>query len=495
MEVIGVCVGEAKVSSVTFVSDKMPKIGEYVVLEYDNHKVLGMVENVVRGNLSLPENIPDPNTVSKILELEGLKGYIKGKIKIIGDVNTLRIPRVPPSPGTKVYKADKETLEKIFGSSGIKIGKLITQPDVSVYLDPNKMVSRHLAILSITGAGKSNTVAVITDELLKHNGTVLIFDMHSEYVDLHFKNGEKNIIPTKINPLKFSLREIGTLANIGKEAYVQFRYLKKAWNRAIEKIKGLEIPLTIDDFFGAVEKELEIMAKTNEINDDRSIYRVLAKIEDFVERFKDMIDFRFNDFVEQIKPGYVNIIDLGSVDEETADVIVSHCLKKILEQRKSFRKNNSGLKVPVFVILEEAHILAPRDRNTLSNYWIARIAREGRKFGIGLCLVSQRPKALSSDALSQANNMIILKLVEPNDQKYVQQSSELLSDELLAHLPSLNTGEAIIIGPMIKIPALVKIDLFEGKIVGKDPDVIKEWEEYARKEKQELEDLDAFADI
>ena len=237
------------------------------------------------------------------------------------------------------------------------------------------------------------------------------------------------------------------------------------------------------------------MAKTNELKDEKTIYRVLGKIEDFVEKFKDIIDFRFNDFVEQIKPGHVNIIDLGSVDEETADVIVSHCLKKILEQRKDFRRKGTGLKVPIFVVLEEAHILAPRDRNTLSNYWIARIAREGRKFGIGLCLVSQRPKALSSDALSQANNMIILKLVEPNDQRYVQQSSELLSDELLAHLPSLNTGEAIVIGPMVRIPALVKIDLFEGKIVGKDPDVIKEWENYAKEEKELMDNLDTFTEI
>ena len=495
MEPIGVCVGEARVSSITFVSDKMPKIGEYVVLEYDGQRVLGMVENIIRGNLSLPDNIPDPSIVNKILDLEGAKGYIKGKIKIIGDVNTLRIPRVPPSPGTKVYKADKETLEKIFGNEGMKIGRLITQEDVAVYLNPNKMVSRHLAILSITGAGKSNTVAIITDELLKHKGTILIFDMHSEYVDLHFKNGPKNVIPTKINPMKLSLREIATLANIGREAYVQFRYLRKAWDAVVEKVRKLEIPLESKEFFGAIEKELERMAKTNELKDEKTIYRVLGKIEDFVEKFKDIIDFRFNDFVEQIKPGHVNIIDLGSVDEETADVIVSHCLKKILEQRKDFRRKGTGLKVPIFIVLEEAHILAPRDRNTLSNYWIARIAREGRKFGIGLCLVSQRPKALSSDALSQANNMIILKLVEPNDQRYVQQSSELLSDELLAHLPSLNTGEAIVIGPMVRIPALVKIDLFEGKIVGKDPDVIKEWENYAKEEKELIDNLDTFTEI
>jgi len=124
--------------------------------------------------------------------------------------------------------------------------------------------------------------------------------------------------------------------------------------------------------------------------------------------------------------------------------------------------------------LEEAHVLAPFDKETLSKYWIGRIAREGRKFGIGLCLVSQRPKRLDSDSLSQANNMIILKLVEPSDQRYVQQASEALSQDLLEQLPSLNIGETVIIGPCIKVHALVKIEEFKGKLVGTDPNVRKE---------------------
>jgi DNA helicase HerA-like ATPase len=73
--------------------------------------------------------------------------------------------------------------------------------------------------------------------------------------------------------------------------------------------------------------------------------------------------------------------------------------------------------------------------------------------------------------------MIILKLVEPNDQRYVQMASEILSQDLLEQLPSLNVGEAVIIGPSIKVPALVKIDEFEGKLEGTDPNVRKEWEE------------------
>lgn len=492
MEVIGRCIGESSLNKVTFVANKLPRIGDYVVLEYEGLAVLGMIENVIRGSVVINNEIISVEEVEKINEIEKDSHYIKGTIKIIGDIRTLKIPRIPPPPGTEVKIASKEILSSIFGNeNGIKIGHLVNNEDVEVYLDVNKLVSRHLAILSITGAGKSNTVAVILDGLLKFHGTSLVFDMHSEYVNLKFKNGETNIIPTKINPLKLSLKEIAILANIEKNAYIQFRYFKEAWLEIVSKVRKGEIELDREKFKNALLKLLEDFVQ-KEKSDKKTIYRVIGKMEEFFEKFKHIIDFKASDFVELIKPGFVNVIDLGSVDEDTADVIVSHCLKKILEERKKYRINKKGLRVPIFVVLEEAHILAPRDRETLSLYWISRIAREGRKFGIGLCLVSQRPKSISSDALSQANNMIILKLVEPNDQKYVQQASELLSDELLAHLPSLNVGEAVVIGPCVKIPAIVKIDLFEGKIVGRDPNVIKEWKEYVEEEKEIEKDLEIF---
>ena len=148
-----------------------------------------------------------------------------------------------------------------------------------------------------------------------------------------------------------------------------------------------------------------------------------------------------------------------------------------------------SMRAPVFVVLEEAHILAPKDRPTMSKLWIGRIAREGRKFGVGLCLVSQRPKGLDVDSLSQVNNMIILKLVEPSDQRHVQQASEQLSEDLLRQLPALNVGEAVIIGPMLPFPAMVKIDKFEGRLGGSDINVLEEWGATASDEATDYEDL------
>ena len=490
-EVIGMYIGEATPTQVMFVSKKRVKIGDFVVLEYEGNKVLGMVQALIKGSLSITEEIYDPKVVEKIKEMEGEDFYIKGNIKILGDFESLKIPRIPPTPGTEVKLASPEDLRKVFGNEkdGIKIGTLLTREDVPVYLDVNKLVSRHLAVLAITGYGKSNTVAVLSDEMLRFGGSILIFDMHSEYTRLPLSNGALNIIPTKINPFKLSTKELAILADINPEvAFLQYRYLRMAVKEAKK-----ECETRPSEYFDKMVEILENYAEDENYKKDKnSIVGVIGKIESLREEYEEILDFLSPTVLESVKIKSVNVIDLGSVDEDGADVVVSHILRSILEARKNYKRSNNGLPFPIFLVLEEAHVLAPFDKETLSKYWIGRIAREGRKFGIGLCLVSQRPKRLDSDSLSQANNMIILKLVEPNDQRYVQQASEALSQDLLEQLPSLNIGEAVIIGPCIKVPALVKIDEFKGKLVGTDPDVRKEWEEAWKMKEMEEEQRIAY---
>jgi hypothetical protein len=239
-----------------------------------------------------------------------------------------------------------------------------------------------------------------------------------------------------------------------------------------------------NEFFDEVQRLLNSYLENDDFSSDRkSITAVINKVNDLLNRYGPILDSDQIDIANNIRLGEVNVINLGTADEDIADVIVSHTLRKVLYERKRYRRLKEGINYPVFLILEEAHILAPMGRSTLSKYWISRIAREGRKFGVGLCLVSQRPKALDSNALSQANNMIILKLVEPNDQRHVQNASETLSEDLLEHLSSFNIGEAVILGMMTKVPALVKIDKFQGELSVGDIDIVKKWKE--AKEEQE----------
>ncbi len=475
-EIIGYIIGEATTTRALFISKTIPKVGEYVLLKYDNKVVLGMVENLVRGSISLGDEINDTRIVEKISKLEGTKDhYIRGRIRILGDIEHLRIPRTPPPPATAVERASTDVLKKIFNPTdkGIRIGVLISNPEVPVYLDVNKMVTRHLAILAITGAGKSNTVAVIADGITRLGGAVLIFDMHSEYVDANFTGGVNLLLP-RINPLNLHVTELMKLMRIGSEAYKQEYYFRKAHSKV--KSDVIKNPSLSTKILEMLEEELRGFLDIEDYKRDRhSILSIINKLDSLKEHYGEILDPLAPPVTYQLKLSRVNVLDLGSLDEEAADVIVSHYLRTILFGRKRYKTEGRGLNFPIFMVLEEAHILAPRDRETLSKYWISRIAREGRKFGLGLCLVSQRPKALDSDTLSQANNLIVLRLVEPSDQRYVQQASETLSEDLVEQLPALNIGEAVILGLMVKVPAIVKVDLFKGKISGGDIDVVSEW--------------------
>ncbi|MDI6644588.1 MAG: ATP-binding protein [Methanobacteriaceae archaeon] len=490
-KVIGRCIGETSPTMVSFISKKMPRVGEYVSLEYDGKIVLGMIESLIRGSVSITNEIYDPKTIEKIRQIEGDDHYIKGSIKILGDIELLKIPRTPPPPGTEVKIADSNVLKKIFKVeyAPLKLGNLITQEDVEVEVDINKMVTRHLAVLAMTGAGKSNTVAVLVDGLLKMNGSVLIFDMHSEYVNIKFNNGNINTLKPVLNPFYLEFYEFKRLARIPDNAYVQERYLRKAYKLAEKAMR--ESLVTHNDFLQVIEDQLNkwINDENFDNKDKKSVTDVANKLEYMKDRYGNILDMNASDIIDNLKLKSANVIDLGSVDEYASDVIVSHVMRKVLKKRKDYLRNEEGLKFPIFSIIEEAHILAPNNRPTESKRWISRIAREGRKFGVGLCLVSQSPKSLDSDSLSQANNMIILRLVEPTDQRHVQMASESLSDDLITQLPSLNIGEAIVLGLMTKIPTLVKIDEFKGKMAGGDLDIIGEWDIKIKNEEKRLDDL------
>jgi len=490
--VIGYIIGEATPTKGFFISVEPPRLGEYVVLEYDDKSVLGMIQALISGSVSLSEDIHDPQVVERIRRLErGRDVYVKGVVEVLGDVEELRIPRTPPPPGVEVKRADSETLRRVFGERGdstLRIGTLISHDEVPVCIDVNRMVSRHLAILAVTGAGKSNTVAVITDGIVKMGGTVVLFDMHSEYVNSDLGDGNVNPVTPILDPCTLSVGELMQLMNIRPEYHVQERIFREAYRNAMDKIRRGEDPA---HFLELLKEELS----SGEENRKEKA-PILNKVEGFEDKYSRVIRPGVGDIVSKFRLGYANVVDLGQVDEECADVVVSHTLRRLLEERKKFiiEGGGRGFRHPVLTVVEEAHILAPTSEDTLSSYWISRVAREGRKFGVGLCLVSQRPKALSVNALSQVNNMIILKLVEPSDQRHVQAASEALSDELLSQLPSLNTGEAVVLGMMVRVPSLVKIDRYRGKLVGSDIDVVSEWRRGSRVEERRRE-IDELLDM
>ncbi len=512
MEKIGIVVGITKPNSLKFISNNDIKLGQFVFVQSQDQKILGIINNVEIENRYIPEDIYSIDGIDRIVKETNNYFKIKGEIQLLGKIieldNDIKLEfqRTAPLPASEVYKADKEILKKLFGGKDenyIRIGKLLAEEeDIPVYVDVNQIVLRHLAILAITGAGKSNTVSVLLDNIVKLNGTVLVFDFHGEYSHASFTRDGKNVvnnITPVVDPTTLNAKDFAKLIGIKNNATTQLRYFKKALQILINDLKGEKNEdwrrfVNTKDFFDRLIKILEDWGEDGgpfkgKIKED-SLYEIINKIEDSLSDLGHIMKIGVKNLIENIEPAKINVVNLSEVDEDVADAIASNFLKHALEERKKATRGfDSKLPYPLLVIVEEAHILAGNNVDTDSKYWMMRIAREGRKFGLGLCIVTQRPKGIDKEILSQMNNMIILKLVEPEDQKHVQSASESLSAEIMNYLPSLNPGEAIIIGNMTKIPLLVKIDKAKGKIQGNDLHVVKKWKETTER-KNSIKDLD-----
>lgn len=172
---------------------------------------------------------------------------------------------------------------------------------------------------------------------------------------------------------------------------------------------------------------------------------------------------------ELLRPMTLSVIDVAGVDQWISEFIVA----KVLNEAWGIAVNE-GLPRPVFFVLEEAHNFVPGSQGVQSHSAgiIKRIASEGRKFGLFMVLITQRPYKVHGDTLSQCNSQIIMRLTNPQDQQAIKLSSESISEGLLADLPGLNIGEAVILGPLVRVPVMVKVGQRESKEGGNDIDVI-----------------------
>jgi len=511
-DIIARSIGENSITNVEIISENPLKQGSYVCMEQDRNIILGMINKVYSGNLLFDEKIQLPEDIEQIrTNIHSFNEYHRAEVKILGDINSLEISKVALSSNTPVRLATTDELNKIFNiENGLELGTITSNKDVKIKVDADQLISKHLAILSLTGGGKSNTTAVIIDELLKIHGCIVLFDMHSEYVNIEFRNGCVNRIKPEINLYDLKDYEIAKLAGISSQASTQERVLYTAIKNVRENLKKSikDIPDEYPDvnrsgqkkieeakikeyklqFLDNIKYELNQLIDENNKKETESINATIAKLEHNLTRKHKTIlnEDQDDEIVKQIKPNCVNIIEFGQIDELNAKIVIDKLLKDILLWRKNAELNNEFtdcyINYPVFCMIEEAHTLASNDEeNNGPKYRIQRIAKEGRKFGVGLGLISQRPKNLDSDILSQINNWIVLKIVEPGDQRYIQECSDNMSNDLIQELPSLNTGEAILTGPMVKMPSICKINLFKGKKIGQNLKITSKWDDYYKK--------------
>jgi hypothetical protein len=176
----------------------------------------------------------------------------------------------------------------------------------------------------------------------------------------------------------------------------------------------------------------------------------------------------------------ITIIDLAGIPFEETSIVVSLISRILFEFSFFFKKNQpSNTEVPILVVYEEAHKYVPNSSLTKFRSVrtsIERIAKEGRKYGISLMIVSQRPSEISETIFSQCNNFIAMRLTNPTDQNYVKRLLPDTVSNITENLPSLEKQEAIIIGDAITLPTLVCIESIEKRPKSIDVDVLTEWQ-------------------
>ena len=478
MKEVGIVCGESRPEGIAFTGPKSVRVGDFVTVETEDGPVLYMVESS-RVQSELLSGMVDYITAEEARRASSKNPRDRVRIGIaraLGLVEELRrgrriYPALPPEPGSLVKLADDGLLSEVYRPDGhrwVEVGSLLRRPGVRVNIDLNAVASRHLAILAITGRGKSNLLALLAKRVAEKNGTMVIVDYHAEYEGLRIK-GIKHIIP-KLNPSRFPVEELADVLGVREKAEKQRALLHKVVDEDVREGQ---------DFWGEVKKKLSEIAKNEKIiSQDRAVASRLLEIINRALRVRGQIfDTNTKRLIDSIYPNRINVLDVSGYTEIQAQILVAHLLEELLEDRKDAVRGEGDVRLrsPVIVALEEAHVFIPSEGGSLCSDIVERIAREGRKFGLSLILVSQRPSRLDADVVSQIGSFAISGLTHPRGQTFVQEVTDEVTSELGASLPSLNPGEMILVGNFVRAPALVRIDLVEEKLIGRDIDAVSEW--------------------
>ncbi|MFW9780027.1 MAG: ATP-binding protein [Candidatus Heimdallarchaeota archaeon] len=372
------------------------------------------------------------------------------ELKPLGELNKnsgkIRRLKFPVSPGSKVYTADPAIISMFLGfdDNGLFWGEI---PANNVKVQPNlsRLLRKHLAILAISGAGKSYATTVLLEELYHYGKMgVLVVDPHGEYTAVLPEMDGSERMPEVIK---------GSFISIGVPEL-------SAWDIS-EFIPDMTVVQTrvLDSLIAELRKQKALYGL-------QDLIRVTEQSETINTRTKDaligwlhsldrtyLFSVQTNPIMDQmIRPGKITILDLSEIRNlRSRSIIVLHFLKGLYYQRI-----RNKIPPSVFVI-EEAHQFCPQNQRSVSKRIIETIAREGRKFYVSLCLISQRPVNLSVTALSQCNSNLILRIRNPYDLDFIGRTSEGIDRAALKVLPDLEIGEALLVGEGVNYPVFFRV--------------------------------------
>jgi uncharacterized protein len=403
-----------------------------------------------------------------------------------------------PSLGDAVYRANRAELALAYAcdnASSVRVGHIQQDPSIPAMIKIDEMLGKHFAILGTTGTGKSCTVALILRRILDKNpqAHILLLDVHREYAT-SFQGMAEIITPDNMS-LPFWLLNFDEAVEIlvgnqgNRDADVEIlrdiipmakqRYLanqrrdKAGISRntasAIETQNvGVDtpIPYRTSDLLSVIDEHMGKLELRNELSPYK---RLKAKIESISR--DPRYSFMFGSLTVQdnmaailarifripVNGKPVAILELGGLPSEIINVVVSVLARLAFD----FGVWSAG-KIPITFVCEEAHRYVPNDK-TLgfepTKRAISKIAKEGRKYGVSLAIVTQRPAELDPTILSQCNTIFSLRLTNERDQEILKAGISDAAASLLEFMPTMGTGEAITFGEGVALPTRIKFDM------------------------------------
>ena len=420
--------------------------------------------------------------------------------------------------GLLVKKGDTE--------QALEIGKYTLDLDATAYLDGDKFFQRHAALLGSTGAGKSWTVATILERAARlPSANLIVFDLHGEYRELSYADHLRIPGPDDLGAANPELLYLPYWLMNCEELTAMFVESSEftAHNQTLvfqdtvfaEKKKTLEADkktevlnsFTIDS---PVPFDLGIVvAEIRRLNDEmvqgirglkqgkfygqfsRFLARIAGKLRDrrygFLFQAPDELHSyeAFHGVGKQLldftrKNGGIKVVDFSEVPSDVLPVMLGIVARLIyyLQFWMPDKKRH-----PVALVCDEAHIYLPRDKGNPNQQRAVesfeKIAKEGRKYGVSLMIISQRPSDVSDTILSQCNNVMALRLANSNDISAVKNMMPESMTCFMEMLPVLDIGEALVVGDAVLLPSRIRINKPDEKPLSATIDF---WTEWSRKD-------------
>ncbi|HJT57908.1 MAG TPA: ATP-binding protein [Ktedonobacteraceae bacterium] len=291
--------------------------------------------------------------------------------------------------------------------------------------------------------------------------------------------------------VRISTLDMGDMRHLLTEMTEKQQYLL---NRALRKVKEDKkgTPWGANDLKNAIKAVSKQKGDEDSdgADDSSTVHALTWRIEQrFVNSFT-FDDMQHLDLPEIFKPGQCTVLQLNEIDERDQQVIVATLLRRLNKarmdtERGKVHSGESYLPYPVFVLLEEAHHFAPGGTEVVSTSILKQVLAEGRKFGIGVGLISQRPGKLDPDVLSQCQTQCIMRIVNEIDQKSVAAAIEGVGRDLLDNLPALSKGQVIIAGAAVNTPVICRVGPRITRHGGESKDAPDMWQQFFSSEAQQ----------